>query len=284
MTRHAKIAASAGFLLGLTVAATIRRLFGWKMQLSLTILYYHAVPKARLASFERQMAMLARRARVVAADWDGDGLDPPPANHRPLVAITFDDAFESVLDNALPVLAAHGFQCTIFAPSGCLGQPPSWAMETNADCAERVATAERLSRLPDDFVAIGAHTVSHPHLSVLSKEAARREIVQSMQDLTALTGRSVRLLAFPYGDYDDAVIELCRSSGYKQVYTTRPLPVWPGSGAFARGRIAVDPGDGPFEFFLKLTGSYRWMPISSAVKRMLSPSRSTRRGTGRLAA
>jgi peptidoglycan/xylan/chitin deacetylase (PgdA/CDA1 family) len=280
MKRYVKMAVSACVLAGLTAAVTIRRLFGSDRQPYLTILYYHALPKAQLSGFKRQMDMLARRARVVAADWDGDRPDQPSSDHRYIVAITFDDAFEGVLDNAVPVLAAHGFHCTIFAPSGCLGQPPSWAMETEADRSERVADAERLSRLPGDLVTIGSHTVTHPHLTALSTEAARRELIQSIQDLTVLTGKSVRLLAFPYGDHDDAVVELCRSSGYRHVYTIEPTPVWPGAGEFARGRVAVDPGDGPLEFLLKLTGSYRWLPIASAVKRKLPSSLYARPGTG----
>jgi peptidoglycan/xylan/chitin deacetylase (PgdA/CDA1 family) len=264
--RYVKIAVSAWVFAGLTTAAAFRRLSGLEARPCLTILYYHALPKAWVPGFERQMAMLARWARVVAADWEGDGIDQSVADHRYTVAITFDDAFESVLDNAVPVLAAHGFHCTIFAPSGCFGQSPSWAMETEEDSTERVADAERLSRLPGDLVTIGSHTVTHPRLTALSNETARRELIQSMQDLTVLTGTSVRLLAFPYGDHDDAVVELCRSSGYRHVYTIRPTPVQLGSDEFARGRVAVGPSDGPLEFFLKLTGSYRWLPVASAIK------------------
>lgn len=280
MKRYIKIAVSACVLMGLTAAATIRRLFGSDRQPYLTILYYHGLPKARLASFEQQMGLLARRARVVAADWEGDGPDRSSADHRYIVAVTFDDAFESVLDNALPVLATHGFHCTIFVPSGCLGQPPSWKMEANEDCAERVADAEQLSRSPSDLVTIGSHTVTHPHLTELSTETARHELITSMQDLTVLTGRCVRLLAFPYGDHDDAIVELCRSSGYRYVYTIQPIPIRLGAGEFVRGRIAVDPTDGPLEFLLKLSGSYRWLPVVSAVKRKLRPSQGARLGTG----
>jgi peptidoglycan/xylan/chitin deacetylase (PgdA/CDA1 family) len=218
--------------------------------------------------------MLARQARVVAADWDGDGPDGPSANRRPIVAIAFDDAFESVFDNAVPILAAYGFRCTVFVPSGYIGQPPSWITDSDPDSAERVAGAERLSHLAGDVVTIGSHTVTHARLSALSRDAARREIVQSRQDLSALTGQTVTSLAFPYGDHNEYLIELCRSSGYKQVYTIQPVSVSPGSGAFARGRVAVDPSDGRFEFLLKVSGAYQWMCIASSIKsRLFNPSR-----------
>jgi peptidoglycan/xylan/chitin deacetylase (PgdA/CDA1 family) len=273
MKRQIKIAVSACFLAACLAIRCIKYLFGSRDPQRLTILYYHAVRKSSLAGFERQMAMLARRARVVPADWDGDGPNRASAHRRSAVAIVFDDAFESVFDNAVPVLEAYGFRCTVFVPSGCIGQPPSWMTETDADATERVASAERLSHLSGDVVTIGSHTVTHPRLSSLSREAARREIVQSMQDLSALTGKTVTSLAFPYGDHNDDLIELCRSSGYRQVYTIEPVPVLPGSGAFARGRVAVDPGDGRFEFLLKMSGAYQWMSVVSAAKKwLLTPS------------
>ncbi len=44
----------------------------------------------------------------------------------PLLAITFDDAYVNLLDNALPVLAAYGLPATIFAPVNYLGKKNYW--------------------------------------------------------------------------------------------------------------------------------------------------------------
>jgi peptidoglycan/xylan/chitin deacetylase (PgdA/CDA1 family) len=142
-------------------------------------------------------------------------------------------------------------------------------METTADQAERIADGSQLGQLPPELITIGSHTVTHPYLTSLSNEAVREELVNSMTSLSALTGRDIRLLAFPYGDHDSRVVGLSRSSGYQHVFTSRPKPVRPTDGVFARGRIAVDPTDGTLEFFLKATGSYEWMLAASAIKRWL---------------
>ena len=276
MKRRAKIAVSAAVFAASMLAAGARLLAGRRRQPTLTVLYYHAVPAAQLAGFRRQMQFLARRTRVVPADWRGAATDDP----RPVVAITFDDAFDSVLDNALPVLAALRLHCTVFAPSGHLGAPPTWAMETGADAAERVAAAARLAKLPPALVTIGSHTVTHPRLTTLAAGDAMRELSQSRKDLAEVVGRPVDLLAFPYGDHDDAVVALCQQSGYRHVFTILPSPVAPAAGAFVRGRVAVDPTDGPFEFLLKMSGSYRWMPAASALKRRWRPARGAARTTG----
>jgi len=262
MKRVLKIAISFFFFALLAPVRLARSVLG-ASQSRLTILYYHSVPAALGPRFSRQMALLHRFARVVAADWQGGG-----PHHSFNVAITFDDAFDSVLDQALPILAERRFPCTIFAPSSCLGHAPSWEVESDRDGAESVAEASRLANLPADRVTIGSHTMSHPHLTRLSSDDVRREVAQSAIDLQRLVNRSVTLLAFPYGDYDGRVVQLCSESGYRHVFTINPALVNPANG-FIRGRVAVDPSDGTLEFFLKAAGAYAWMSSFSAAKRKI---------------
>lgn len=269
MKRYLKIGISVCVFAILAPSRVIGRLFGLPGRRYLTVLMYHAVPPGQVGNFERQVQQLRRWARVVPADCTDEVPDRHSTGAPYLVAITFDDAFESALDNGLPVLEAHGLPCTVFVPSGHLGHPPSWVMDSDLDRAEQVATASHLSAVSSDLVAIGSHTVSHPYLTSLPKEIARQELVQSREALSAISGRAVRLLAFPYGDHDAAIVDLCGESGYKQVFTVEPVPVQLGHDVFVRGRIGVEPSDGRLEFFLKATGSYCWMPIVSSIKRRL---------------
>lgn len=267
MKRRLKLALSLLFFPALLAGRAIAWAAGRNPARHLTVLYYHAVRPADVPSFARQMRQLARWARVVPADWDG--ADASPGQWRPTVAITFDDCFESVLDNALPVLAERRFPCTIFVPTGHIGRAPSWPMETNIDRSERVADAPRIAALPSELVAIGSHTVMHRHLTSLPAEAARHELTQSRRDLMALTGRPVRLFAAPFGDHDAATDALCREAGYERIFTIEPVPVMVARNPFACGRVEVQPADGALEFLLKAWGSYRWMAFASAVKRSL---------------
>jgi peptidoglycan/xylan/chitin deacetylase (PgdA/CDA1 family) len=100
------------------------------------------------------MRSLSKYAHVTTADLADFGRQANELN-RPLIAVTFDDAFESVLDNAIPILKKYNIPCTIFVPTACMGGPPSWEMETTADATERVATPERLRSLPANIVTIG---------------------------------------------------------------------------------------------------------------------------------
>lgn len=230
----------------------------------LTILYYHAIPAALAVAFGRQMAHLARHCTIVSPDHRG-----PLDRRLPSVAVTFDDAFRSVRENALPALAEHRVPATIFVPTGYLGRSPGWAMETAGDRAETVMTAEEISDLPDGLIAIGSHTVHHPHLSTLAPEQVTEQLVRSRATLEELLGRTADTLAFPYGDHDDQVVALCAAAGYARVYSVAPEAVDTCSDAIKRGRTPADPADGAVEFWLKARGAYAWMPIASAIKKAL---------------
>src|SRR5690348_6199731 len=91
---------------------------------SLTILYYHGVPTSYRASFARQMELIRRRTHVVPASFCGC-----LPSGKPNVSITFDDAYVSVSENALPELVSRRMHSTIFVPVGSLGGGPTWEVE-----------------------------------------------------------------------------------------------------------------------------------------------------------
>src|SRR5262245_11577192 len=66
------------------------------------VLTYHSLATDEVLRFERQMLDLRRRAKAVFVD------DCPGTSECRAVAITFDDAFQSVFDRALPILSRHG--------------------------------------------------------------------------------------------------------------------------------------------------------------------------------
>lgn len=265
MKRHVKAVLSLGFF-GITSLGTVlARLIGLGRP-RLVVLYYHAVPARHRIEFARQLeAVCAGAEAVVPANFSG-----PATPGQLFVAITFDDAFTSVVKNALPELAARGMPSTIFTPSGALGRTPAWEMEEAAeDRAETVVTADVLCGLASDLVSVGAHSITHPRLPQVDRQAASAEIAGSKAQLERLLGREVTLFAFPYGEYNEDVVDLCREAGYRHAFTIVPHVVDPTDGAFLRGRVSVKPNDGSLEFWLKMRGAYAWMPWASKLKTWL---------------
>ncbi|MFL5253114.1 MAG: polysaccharide deacetylase family protein [Rhodopila sp.] len=266
MKEAVKLAVSCFYFLAIRMKRGMMRLLGISQPLPLIILYYHGVPASTRASFSRQMASLARWAKVVPADFRTS-----TALSEPTVAITFDDAFVSAFDNALPELSRRRFPCTIFVACGNLGSSPSWSMEEENELSEIVVTACRLKQSVDPLVVFGSHGVSHPHFTEITPNVARKELSASCDIITGITGTEVRLFAFPYGDYDGNQIRICQEVGFTHVYTIEPELVDPQADEFVRGRISVRPDDGCLTFFLKAHGAYAWLvPISRLKQRVLA--------------
>jgi len=121
------------------------------------------------------------------------------------VAITFDDAYESVYDTAFPLLKKRGWPFTVFVNTAPLdahkGGFVSW---------------EQLREMAKAGASIANHSTEHNHLQRLKpgesrkqwRERIRVEVMDAEQRIREQTGQSHRILAYPYGEYDHQVTAL----------------------------------------------------------------------------
>jgi peptidoglycan/xylan/chitin deacetylase (PgdA/CDA1 family) len=87
-----------------------------------------------------------------------------------------------------------------------------------------MVTQEMLKRLAASGMDIGAHTVSHPILTKLDSHDAWAEIVDGKWQLEAITGKPVRLFAYPNGkvgrDFDSRHVQMAKEAGFSAAFTT----------------------------------------------------------------
>lgn len=127
------------------------------------------------------------------------------------VAITFDDAYTSVYENAFPALKKRGWPFTIFINT-----------EPHEKKRQGFASWEQLREMAKHGVTIANHTVSHPHLVRLQagetekdwQQRIGREITEAQTTIEKEIGQRHKLLAYPFGEYDARVIALARSLGF----------------------------------------------------------------------
>jgi peptidoglycan/xylan/chitin deacetylase (PgdA/CDA1 family) len=202
------------------------------------------------------VAELARRAAGGA----------PPAG---LAAVSFDDAMRNNLTTALPILQELGIPATLYVPTGWLGGESPWI---GAGGDRAILNRDELATLADAGWELGAHTVNHADLSVLSYEACRREIEDSCEALRELTGTQVETFAYPFGRYGEAAIAAARAAGLRAAVTT-------GSGTwdpFELTRAMVGAAD-PFPvLLLKLTDRYEPLLASAPMRAVRQASKQLR--------
>lgn len=120
-----------------------------------------------------------------------------------------------------------------------------WAgVERPARPTHRAMTSAEVAGLDDGLIGVGAHTVSHPALPVLSPEDQRIEVSASRQACEAMIGRPVAHFAYPFGRYDRASWAACRAAGFAGACATIPGPVRRSADPFLLPRIAPGQADG----------------------------------------
>jgi peptidoglycan/xylan/chitin deacetylase (PgdA/CDA1 family) len=74
-------------------------------------------------------------------------------------------------------------------------------------------------------ISFGAHTVSHPTLSRLPLEAARKEILDSKRHIEKELGKEVTTFSYPNGepgDFNGDIEEILKSNGFRCAVTYTP--------------------------------------------------------------
>ena len=126
------------------------------------------------------------------------------------VAITFDDAYQNILINAVPVLVRHGFPYAVFVATDQVGSSSAFL------------TWDQLRHMQQGGATIANHTASHPHLlrqdesedeaSWLARVAS--EITRAAEAIDSQLAPAPRFFAYPYGEYDGRIIEIVERLGY----------------------------------------------------------------------
>lgn len=247
------------------VRAKIISILGTRRLGTSVVLTYHSVKASQVNKFASQMDELRRLGMPVFADFNSASID---GKHQ--IAVTFDDGFKSVVDNALPVMIERRIPATIFVTTGYLGRRPEWIINPkHHNFSETVLSKEQIEKLPFDLVCIGSHCVNHRNLSHLDLSETMVELQQSKRVLEDMLGKPVHLLSLPYGGCNDEVVSLARKAGYEYVFTNVPVFNASSHEGYVIGRIHVSPEDWRLEFKLKALGAYQWLALAIAIKRRL---------------
>ena len=144
-----------------------------------------------------------------AFDYLSGKRDSLPANP---VVLTFDDGFVDTFTIARPILKQFGFPASVYVYPNYIDGRGSAAM-----------TWPQVVELSREGFDIESHTMSHPHLQrkahLTMSDAQysvwlRDELMRSKAILEQKTGKPVRFLAYPYGDWDAGVIPEAIHAGY----------------------------------------------------------------------
>ena len=228
-----------------------------------TVIFYHSIPYDKIDRFKKQINILNKLTTPIPLSCEGS-----LNNKLRYSIVTFDDAFKSIINNAVPVLEKAKTPFALFIPAGQLDKNPGWLKDTGyKDEFEVVASAEELLRIPSKIATFGSHTINHYDLTQIKDNEALTEIKDSKKILESMLKREVNYFSFPYGRYTGKILDFCNEAGYTQVLGILPESPFTPLKSYIRGRIEVDPSDWYIEFIVKILGGYGWRTFSSSTKK-----------------
>ena len=190
--------------------------------------------------------------------------------------VTFDDGYDNVYHNALPVLKELSVPATVFITTAYLDADRPFAFDdwlaSGSAAAPEIAwkplSADHCREMLDSgLIEIGSHT--HTHADLRGRpEMFQHDLTRSLAVLRERFGLSDATFAFPYGYYGPKMVAAARLAGAKCSLTADPRPVAPGQDPFSWGRFNVERYDNPYTLSLKLNG---WYSMLRAVWLLLRP-------------
>jgi peptidoglycan/xylan/chitin deacetylase (PgdA/CDA1 family) len=173
------------------------------------------------------------------------GGEPPPG----LASLSFDDGLEDNHRVVLPILRELGVPATVYVATGFIGRQNEWIGRPS-----RYMTEEELRELARAGFELGAHSVSHPDLSALDREACRREVGESVAAVEAIAGVPVRTFAYPFCTYGDDAVAAVREAGLLAAVTCEGRGDW---SPYTMKRALITGKDGRASFAAKLWDVYQ---------------------------
>jgi peptidoglycan/xylan/chitin deacetylase (PgdA/CDA1 family) len=212
------------------------------------VLTYHAVSETWPAELsvtprrlEQQLRLLVERGYRGARFTDAVLAPPFPKT----LAVTFDDAYRSVVERAFPVLSQLGLPGTVFAVTDFVGResPMRWPgidrwLGGPHEHELVPASWEELERLVAAGWEIGAHGRTHSRLSTLDDATLVDELEGSRAACDDHLRQTCDSLAYPFGDADARVVAAAAMAGYRAATGprrpsgSRAELVWPRMGVW----------------------------------------------------
>jgi peptidoglycan/xylan/chitin deacetylase (PgdA/CDA1 family) len=165
-----------------------------------------------------------------------------PLPEKPVI-LTFDDGYRDAYEVVFPKLLNHGFPGTFFV----LATPAHHE-------SEAYLTWSHVREMSDAGMDIQAHSRDHVDLRDRSYEFLVYQVLGIREAIEHHTGRVPRFFCYPSGRWDEDVIKVLQSAGYRGAVTTAWGRTHTSEELFEMARIRINGGDSLPAFIAKLEG------------------------------
>ncbi len=220
-----------------------------------------------------------RKAVLVyhSADEIDSSLDPLKINIKPRLfekqikylsrfkdkyIVTFDDGFESVYTNALPILKKYNMGAILFITTDFIDRKINLDHFFEHKYFQKPLSWGQIKEICSLGIKIGSHSLTHRNMAGLDKKSCYEEASFSKNRIESEIGCKVDYFSYPFGNkgsFSNATEKALRSVGYKKAYTNIMGMDNSTDEPFVIRRIRIYSSDNMLRFKMKIAGAYNWV-------------------------
>jgi len=189
------------------------------------VLMYHSIGRNNVFStvspenFEKQLCFLKKNNfNVITLSDFWRFLDKEEPLPKKTIILTFDDGYYDNFSYGWPILKRYKFKATIFLTTGLVG---GVKIKKSGERLKMLSWQEIEKMQKSGIIDFQPHTQSHPRLTEISPELIQKEIGESKQSIEQALVKKAEFFAYPYGDYNEAVVDILKTLGFKLALTVK---------------------------------------------------------------
>ena len=130
------------------------------------------------------------------------------------VIITFDDAYKSIIELAMPLMLSYGFKGVVYPVVKYIGQFNDWDVQAGSLKFKHLSW-QNLKEMQRSGFEIGSHTLTHELLTWMNPVQQLVELGESKKQLDDQLGICTCSVSYPFGRFNKDTMACAREAGYQ---------------------------------------------------------------------
>ena len=170
--------------------------------------------------------------------------------------ITFDDGYEDVFINALPILNELKLKATCFIVSNQIGKKNSWDDDKEEFPEMNLMNEKQILSWHQNGLEIGSHSLDHANLKKLSLDEKKKQIIEPKRFFKMKFNINISSFSYPFGGYDETCFKLIKENYNFAVTTKRSRFDISKFGMHEIPRVPINFNTSIYKFLIKILTVY----------------------------